>query len=81
MTDLELIFSMLGEASTTEIARNRDSIGFEENKTAAIKGGGVAGNARKDLEHKSGKKVSTSNNYLDNVIQNTELPENIEGNE
>lgn len=39
MTDLELIFSMLGEASTTEIAKNRDAKGFEENHTAAKAGG------------------------------------------
>lgn len=59
MNDLELIFTMLGEASTTEIAKNVDAQGFFENKHAARKGGEVAGNARKDLEKKSGKKVST----------------------
>jgi hypothetical protein len=64
MTDLELIFSMLGEASTTEIARNRDTLGFEENKGAAREGGEVAGEARRDLERKSGRKVSTRENYL-----------------
>ncbi len=63
MTDLELIFSMLGEASTTEIAKNKNAQGFDENKEAAKQGGSVAGNARKDLERKSGKKVSTSKNY------------------
>jgi len=56
MTDLELIFTMLGEASTTEIARNKDAQGFVPNKKAAIEGGNVAGNARKELEHKSGQK-------------------------
>ncbi len=64
MTDLELIFSMLGEAATTEIARNRDAQGFPENKKAAGAGGEVAGKARKDLETKSGRKVVTSENYL-----------------
>jgi len=64
MNDLELIFNMLGEASTTEIAKNKNARGFAENKFAAIKGGSVAGKARKDLEKKSGKKVSTSENYL-----------------
>lgn len=63
MTDLELIFSMLGEASTTEIARNKNAQGFEENQQAARAGGKVAGNARKDLEKKSGKKVITKENY------------------
>lgn len=65
MTDLELIFTMLGEASTTEIARNKDAQGFNENKSAARSGGKIAGNARKELEKKSGKKISTSDNYLE----------------
>ncbi|MBU2219658.1 Bro-N domain-containing protein [Patescibacteria group bacterium] len=64
MNDLELIFTMLGEASTTEIAKNKDTRGFIENKIAAREGGSVAGKARKDLELKSGKKVSTNKNYL-----------------
>jgi hypothetical protein len=64
MTDLELIFSMLGEAATTEIARNRGAQGFPQNKHAARSGGSVAGNARRELEKKSGRKVVTSGNYL-----------------
>jgi hypothetical protein len=64
MTDLELIFSMLGEAATTEITRHRDAHGFPENKHAAHDGGTVAGNARRELEQKSGRKVVTSENYL-----------------
>lgn len=64
MNDLELIFNMLGEASTTEIARNKNAKGFRENKVAAQEGGAVAGKARKDLELKSGRKVSTRENYL-----------------
>jgi len=64
MTDLELIFSMLGEAATTEITRVDDAQGFEENRRAARKGGGVAGKARKDLEQKTGKRVVSSENYL-----------------
>lgn len=63
MNDLELIFTMLGEASTTEIARNKDAQGFLQNEKAAIEGGTVAGNARKELEKKSGRKVVTSQNY------------------
>ena len=63
MSDLELIFSMLGEASTKEIAVNKDAQGFVENKQAAFEGGAVAGNARKELERKSGKKVITRENY------------------
>ncbi len=65
MTDLELIFSMLGEAATTEIARNLDAQGFVENKTAARKGGKIAGDARQKLEKESGRPVASPENYLD----------------
>ena len=64
MTDLELIFTMLGEAATTEIARNKDAQGLLKNKRAAREGGTVAGNARRQLEAKSGRKVITRDNYL-----------------
>jgi len=63
MTDLELIFTMLGEASTTEIARTKEAQGFPQNKKAAKEGGTLAGNARKELEKKSGRKVVTNQNY------------------
>src|SRR3989344_3160582 len=65
MNDLELIFTMLGEASTVKIARKKDAQGFVENKNAAKKGGKVAGVARKELEKESGEKISSSENYLD----------------
>jgi DNA-damage-inducible protein D len=65
MTDLELIFSMLGEAATTEITRTKDAQGFPESKTAAREGGTVAGNARRELEKKSGRRVVSRENYLD----------------
>jgi hypothetical protein len=52
MTDLELIFTMLGEASTTEISKRKDAQGFQQNRSAAREGGRVAGNARKELETK-----------------------------
>ena len=64
MTDLELIFTMLGEASTTEIARRGDALGFDENRISAKEGGKIAGNARKALEAKTGKKVVSQANYL-----------------
>jgi len=64
MHDLELIFTMLGEASTTRIARNKNAKGFIENKGAAAEGGTVAGIARKELEQRSGEKIATSDNYL-----------------
>jgi len=62
-TDLELIFSMLGEASTTEITRNKDLKGYPKLKKAAQDGGDIAGKARRDLEKRSGRKVSTNQNY------------------
>jgi len=65
MDDLELIFSMLGEASTTRIAKAKDTKGFEENKIAAKDGGEVAGNARKELELKTGEGVLSEENFLD----------------
>ena len=68
MNDLELIFTMLGEASTTEIARNKDAQAYEENLNSAKEGGTVAGSARLDLEKKSGRRVSSRENYK-------ELPE------
>lgn len=64
MTDLELIFSMLGEAATTEITQADDAKGFSENKKSARKGGDVAGKARKDLEKKTGKRVVSNENFL-----------------
>lgn len=63
MTDLELIFTMLGEASTTEIAKNKNAQGFIENHKAAKAGGSVAGNARKELEKKSGAKIISKQNF------------------
>ena len=64
MTDLELIFTMLGEAGTTEIARRKDAQGFMDNRKAAKEGGAIAGNARKALEAKSGKPVVSKENFL-----------------
>jgi hypothetical protein len=64
MTDLELIFTMLGEAGTTEIAKRKDAQGFKQNQSAARAGGTVAGNARKELEAKTGTPVVSQQNYL-----------------
>lgn len=63
-TDLELIFSMLGEAATTEIVKTNDPQGFVENKKVARQGGKIAGDARKELEKKTNKRVVSSANYL-----------------
>lgn len=64
MDGLELIFSMLGEASATRITTAKNAIGFRKNEKAALEGGKIAGDARRALEKKSGKKVSTRQNYL-----------------
>ena len=72
MDDLELIFTMLGEASTTRITQAINAKGFPKNKQAAKEGGTIAGNARKELEIKSGKQVSRRGNYL-HSLQNKKL--------
>ncbi len=73
MNDLELIFSMLGEASTTAIVKTRNPPGFTENNIASKQGGSVAGKARLDLEIKTGKKVISPENYLPEFKKNKQL--------
>ena len=63
MTDLELIFSMLGERATTEITQSDNSKGFRKLQKDAKDGGKIAGDAKKALEKKTGKKVSSRENY------------------
>jgi hypothetical protein len=65
MNELELILTMLGEATTTELTRVRDSEGLPLLQKDAKEGGEVAGNTRKEIETKTGKKVTTKENYLD----------------
>jgi len=65
MDDLELIFTMLGEASTTRIAKIKNVEGFDENKIVARQGGEVAGNARKELELKTEESVLSEDNFLE----------------
>ena len=72
-TDLELLFSMLGEASTTEIVKTQNPQGFFKNRMAAKQGGTIAGNARKALEIKTGKKVITTGNYLPEARKTKQL--------
>lgn len=64
MDTLELLFTQLGEAATTQIARTDDAHGLEKNKNVARRGGAVAGTARKQLEKETGKRVVSSKNYL-----------------
>src|SRR3989338_5837938 len=64
MDDFELIFTMLGERSTTEIHRNEDSKGMSKLKNDAQTGGRIAGNARHELEEKLDRSIISKNNYL-----------------
>ena len=65
MTDLELIFNMLAEASTTKIMKSKNSKWFDECKQAGIEWWNIAWNARKELEDKSQEKIVTKNNFLE----------------
>lgn len=64
MTDLELIFTMLGEKVTTEISQNEKPDTFNKNKKVAKRGGGVASKARKETEKELGRSVITNKNFL-----------------
>jgi hypothetical protein len=63
MTDIELILTMLGEATTTKLHRDRDSQGLDPLKKDAQEGGAVAGSTRRDIEKRSGKPVVTGENF------------------
>lgn len=83
MSDLELVLTMLAEASTTDIAKAEQPQGFDENQKVARRGGNVAGVARKTLEAETGRPVVTSQNaesfrqlVTDLVTDAAELPEN-----
>ncbi len=62
MTNAELVINMLGELATTEISKSENPDGFEESKIIAHDGGSIAGNARRELEKRTGKKVVSSKN-------------------
>lgn len=62
MTNLELVLNMLAETATTEISKTKEPKTFPENRRVAHEGGSIAGNARKDIESKTGKKVITGKN-------------------
>jgi hypothetical protein len=69
MDDFELIFTMLGERSTTEIHRNEDSKGIPKLKEDAKIGGDIAGGARKQLEKKLGRVLVSPDNFKDRRLQ------------
>jgi hypothetical protein len=62
MTNLELVLNMLAEATTSEISKSRKPKTLDENKVIAKQGGTIAGNARKEIETKTGEKVVSSLN-------------------
>ncbi len=71
MTNLELIFTALGEESTRLFSIETDAQGFNENHEAAQKGGRGAGNARKNFEKTTGQKVLSESNYLKQIAEKT----------
>ena len=62
MTSLELVLNMLAEATTTEISREKQPEGLEQNRLIAQQGGTIAGNTRKEIEEKTGKPVVSGKN-------------------
>jgi len=62
MSNLELVLNMLAEASTTEISKEKNPKTFTDSKRIARQGGTIAGNTRKEIEEKTGKKVVTRQN-------------------
>lgn len=64
MTNLELVLNMLAEATTTEISREKQPEGLEQNRVIAKQGGTIAGNTRKEIEEKTGKSVVSTKNAM-----------------
>ena len=68
MTNLELVLNMLAEASTTEISQVENPEGFEESRDVAKRGGNITGNARREIEETTGKKVVSKANAQDKKL-------------
>jgi len=64
MTNMEMVLNMLGEAATKEISKSKNPTNFSHSKQIANEGGSIAGNARKNIEEKTGKNILTKENYL-----------------
>lgn len=81
MSTLELVLNMLAEATTTEISKEQNPQSFADNQSVARKGGEVAGNARRDIEERTGRPVITAknasdfSNLIEDVITNDYLQE------
>ena len=77
MSTMEIVLNMLAEATTTELTKASNPSGLEENKVVAKEGGSIAGNARKEIENKTGKSVITSKNAIDFAKIIEEIPNNL----
>lgn len=73
MGNLELVLNMLAEATTKEISKEKKPQTFQENKKIANQGGTIAGNTRKEIEEKTGKKVVNKLNAIDYLEDKKEL--------
>ena len=71
MTNLELVLNMLAEATTAEISKEKKPKNLTENKNIARQGGTIAGNTRKEIEQKTGKKVVTNISAKKNLVNKT----------
>ena len=77
MSTMEIVLNMLAEATTTELTKASNPNGLEENKIVAKEGGTIAGNARKEIERKTGKTVITPKNAIDFAKIIEEIPNNL----
>ena len=76
MTNAELVINMLGELATTEISKTENPQGFEESQIVARDGGGIAGNALRELENRTGRKVVSSKNSKNPKLLDENLSNN-----
>jgi len=76
MTNMELVLNMLAEATTSEISKEKRPKTFDESKTIAMQGGTIAGNTRKEIEAKTGKKVVTKLNAK-NILEGKPKKKNL----
>jgi DNA-damage-inducible protein D len=76
MTDLELIFTALGEAATKIYTEDLDAQGFEENQEAATKGGNAAGNARRTFEQDTKRQMISNKNFLNDKVDFNKIEKN-----
>lgn len=78
MTNFELIFTMLGEDATRALADRDDAQGFHENQDAALRGGKMAGNARRSFEETENVKVVSPQNFLNQIDETVDKTKELE---